>query len=120
MTTIPGEYSFKIYQGSTFRRRFTFKDSADSPINLTGMILRMQCRPQFDSTLKIFDLDNAGKGGITIIDAAGGVFEVEMSATITAAITQGGYYDIEMQAPNGDVSRLFQGVVTADPEATRS
>ena len=120
MTTIPGEYNFKIFQGSTFRRRFTFRDNDGNPINLTGSLLRLQCRPQFDSTLKIIDIDSASKGGITIIDAAGGVFEVELSAAATAAITEGGYYDIEMEATNGDVSRLFKGIISIDPEATKA
>ena len=48
-----------------------------------------------------------------------GIIVVTVSATNTAALTQGGVYDLEIEDAGGVVERVIEGTFTLDKEVTR-
>lgn len=98
------------------------------PINLTGFIARMQIRPSIDSTTVLLELTTEN-GGITLGGAAGTIdlladadatALLDFSPSTPAALAAGaGVYDLELEAADGEVTRLLQGNVVLDPEVTR-
>ncbi|MBP7657633.1 MAG: hypothetical protein KA742_13940 [Pseudoxanthomonas sp.] len=106
----------KIEQGATFRKVFIWK-AAGVPVDLTGWTGRMQIRPDVASDEVIASLTTEN-GGIDIEDA--GTFVLYLSSEQTTAMTfDSAVFDLELVAPNGDVTRLMQGVVTLSPQVTR-
>ena len=49
-----GIYNFTIEQGATFTKNFTWLDSNNAAVNLTGWSARIQCRASIGSTATIF------------------------------------------------------------------
>ena len=57
---------------------------------------------------------------ITIDDAPNGVMTMGLSAANTANLKAGRYvYDVEIEDSNGVVTRIFEGIATVTPNATR-
>ena len=57
---------------------------------------------------------------ITIDDAPNGLMSMSLSAANTANLRAGRYvYDVEIQDSNGIVTRIFEGIATVTPNATR-
>ena len=111
--------NLKILQGSTLRKRFTLKSGTPAVVtDLTGYAARMQIRQWVDAPTALVTLTTEN-GGITLGGAAGTI-NLYLSAVATAAFgwTEG-VYDLELIAPNGDVSRKLYGDVSVDPEVTR-
>lgn len=111
-----GIYDIIIEQGATFTRTVTWKDEAETPINLTGYSARLQMRESVDATSTFLSLTSGS--GITLGGTAGTIL-IEISATDTAALTQSGVYDLELVSGAGVVTRLLQGSVTLSKEVTR-
>lgn len=76
----------------------------------------MQLRPDIESTTKLLDL-TSGAGDITLNSS--GVIVVTVSATNTAALSQGGVYDLEIEDASGVVERVIEGTFTLNKEVTR-
>jgi hypothetical protein len=113
-----GKYDFTIEQGTTFLKTFVWKDSNGDPIVITDFTIRLKAKNQYADSAILIDLSTDG-GGITIIDPAAGSFEAYMSATETAALDfSKGLYDLEMEDPDGEVTRLLEGKVTLSREVT--
>lgn len=118
MTIQPGKRNLKIIQGATLFEAFTWKDANGVAVPFTGYTGRAQARTDFDAASPFMDLTTAN-GGI-VLGATDGTIQVKMSAAATAAITAtGGYWDLELVAPDGTVTRLLQGSVTVCKEVTR-
>jgi hypothetical protein len=118
MTTEPVTYNIVIYQGATFSQSFIWKDSNQTPINLTGYTARMMVRTTVSAAAPFITLTTEN-GGIALGGSAGTV-ALSMSAAATAAITElFGVYDLELVAPGGAVTRFLQGIVTLSREVTR-
>ena len=69
-----GRYSFTIEQGTTFQLELIYKDSNQTPINLTGYSGRMQLRPTVDSTTVYLTLSsslNADGTGLNFSGSSG-------------------------------------------------
>lgn len=112
-----GTYNFTIYQGATFNRVLTWKDSNNTAVNLTGYTARMMIRDCLESDAPFITLTTEN-GGITLGGAAGTI-TLSISATATAAITQSqGVYDLEL-VTGSTVTRLLEGAVTISKEVTR-
>lgn len=112
-----GTYDFTIYQGATFSRVLTWRDSTNALVNLTGYTARMMIREAIDSTSAFVTLTTEN-GGIALGGAAGTI-TLAISATATAAITQSqGVYDLELVS-GSTVTRLLEGAVTISKEVTR-
>lgn len=115
-----GIYKIEVEQGATFTLPLTWKINAN-PVNVTGYTARLQVRtdgsgrvPSNILILSITSDDNITLGG------SDGSIEVYLSPNDTAALAQGRYtYDLELEAPNGRVTRLIKGQFIVNAEVTR-
>ena len=115
----PFKVKLTIYQGSTFRWHATFKNGAPAvATDLTGYKARMQMRSEIDASAFLMELTTEN-GGITLGGALGTI-DLFISDTATALITwTEAVYDIELIAPNTDVTRKIYGAVSVSLEVTR-
>lgn len=105
-----------VDQGATYNQRLTWKINSNE-VNLAGYSARMKARLIKTST-PVVSLTSAVGGGLTL-GAAPGTIDIYMSAAQTASIPANKYhYDLELVAPNGDVTRLVKGTMTVTPEFT--
>ena len=108
-----------IRAGITLIVSFTYQDSSGSPIDITGATIRSQVRACIDDTDSLVDW-STGNGAFVIIDAANGVFELQLTAATTASYTfESGVYDIEIEFPTGTVNPLVAGRVFVNQMVTR-
>lgn len=112
-----GVYKIVCDQGATFERLLTIKDSNGDLLDLTGYTARMQVRPEVESDSILVELTTEN-GRITLGDAAGTV-SLYIAASDTAALDKSGFYDLEIIAVDGTVSRILKGKFDLDPEVTR-
>lgn len=118
--TKPAKHKFTIYRGATFRKKLRWSAPSKAPIDLTGCIVRMQVREEYESPLPLLELTTEN-GGITIDPEEVGVMHFYISdADTSACLWDGGVFDIEIVHPGGDVTRVVQGSVNVSPEATRT
>lgn len=107
-----------IEQGSTFDITLTCRDTDNNLVNLTGYTARMQIRANKRATTALLDMTT--ENGRIVLGGAAGTMQLILSATETAAfIWTKGVYDLELIAPGGNVTRLFQGAIVIDTEVTR-
>ena len=112
----PGTLNLTMWQGATWDYTLTWTISA-TPVNLTGYTARMQVRKLHSSPTAVLSLTNLA--GITLGGSAGTIV-LAATATQTAAITASTYvYDLELVSGAGVVTRLLEGTMTVDAEATR-
>ena len=111
-------YSFVIEQGATLNKAFVWKDSASTPINLTGYTARMQLRPSVSSDTVYLDMTTSN-GQIVLTPSTGGI-QLLLSATVTGAIEwQKAKYDLELMSSTGVVTRLLYGDIDVSKGITR-
>lgn len=84
-----------IRQGKTLRRRYTYEDSAGTPISLLDWAIRMQVRDKPGGTVMLEASDATGEfvihpGGVV------GRLDLRVGADRTAGVTKNGFYDIEL------------------------
>ena len=118
--TLPIKRKLTILQGSTFRKRWTWKPGG-VPMDFTGCKARMQVRAEIDSTAVLLELTTEN-GGI-VLGAEPGAIDLYIKATDTAVITwESGVFDLEVQYAAGpdEVDRLIYGTVTVSREVTRT
>jgi hypothetical protein len=120
--TKPFKRDLTIYQGATFRETVTWKTGATAasatPVNLTGYTAKAQIREEQDSATVIHEMTTEN-GGITLGGTAG-TYELYISDEDTAEfIFDAAVYDVELNAPNGDVIRRQYGKITLSKEVTR-
>jgi hypothetical protein len=78
-----------VYQGTAYTKTFQLKQAADdTPVDITGWTLQLQVRDNVNDTDALVDLDT-DNGGIVILDAEAGRFEIIFSAANTAAMNLG-------------------------------
>lgn len=101
-----------IDQGATFSTTVTLTDSNGDPINLTGYTGAAQMRKSYtSSTSYAFTVT---LGGVY------GTITLGLTASATANISGGRYlYDVELTDTSNIVSRVFEGIVTVNPNITR-
>lgn len=117
--TTPAKLKLTIYQGTTFRKHLTWLNSDKvTPIDLTGCLARMHIRAEIESPNVLLALTTEN-GGITLGGIAGTVDLFAADETTSLISWEGGVFDIEIEHPNGDVTRLTQGSVSVSPEVTR-
>ena len=117
--TKPAKLKLTFYQGATFSKRLRWTVKATGvPIDLTGCAARMQVRPEVESSTVLLELTTAN-GGITLGGVAGTI-ELFVSDDASTLFTwSAGVWDLEIEFPSGDVTRLAQGTVSVSPEVTR-
>jgi hypothetical protein len=115
MTALAGKLNIVIDQGATYSQAITWNDS-NGAINNTGFTARMQVRATVPSASTVVSLTDGS--GITL-GGADGIITVALTATETAAITEGKYvYDLEL-VNGSDVYRVVMGTFTVRGEVTR-
>lgn len=100
-----GIYNFTIQQGVTFSQTITV-----SGLSLTGKSARAQYRSSPDGTL--LETFTCVVDGQNIV--------MSMAASVTAALTGSGQYDLEVYSGSPEtVDRLLQGDIYLAPEVTK-
>lgn len=104
--------NLSIDQGATFTTVVTLTDNDGNVIDISGYTGAAQMRKHYtSSTAKTFTVQLGG---------ASGTITLSMSANTTANIEAGRYlYDVELTDVSGIVSRVFEGIVTVNPNITR-
>ena len=101
-----------IDQGSTFSTTIDLTDDEGNLVNLTSYTGAGQIRKHYTSS-------NATNLTVTL-GGANGTVTLGLSANATANLVAGRYvYDVELTQPSGDVTRIFEGIVTVTPQVTR-
>ena len=118
-----GRYNFFCEQGATFNPTISWVDDEGVAVDLSTYEARMQVRPTVPSASVIFEVTSASpaaaSGGITLGGSAGTI-EIVLEATATDDLPTGTFrYDLELEAPDGFVTRLLKGRFKIDPEVTR-
>jgi len=117
-----GTLDIVIEQGTTFRKKLTWVDDQVPavPIDITGFTARMHLREEFESPdPPIIELTD-GNGRI-VIGGSNGEIDLFIADADTEALTiESGVYDLEVEAPGGDVTRLLEGRFTLSLEVTRT
>ena len=131
-----GIYNFIIEQGSTFKRTFKYKDANGDAIELKNHDVRMDIRPNIDSSDTILDINETQATKIdgsistntlfTVTSASANAAANEINLTIDADTTASmsfdtAVYDIEI-ADNSTpkvVTRILQGKIKLSKEVTR-
>lgn len=112
-----GKYDLTIEQGATLAQVFTWRDSSDALVNLTGYTARCQVRRTLSDpdTLLSLTTENSGitLGGVL------GTIQLNATAAVTALLSGKGVYDLELISGGGTVTRLIEGGVYFAPEVTR-
>lgn len=120
ITNEPGLWNWTIYAGQTLSRSLTVT-SGTAAVNLTGYTAALMARTDYPAGSAVLSL---GTANITLGGTAGTI-TINQTAAQTAAIGSAlAYvptslvYDLELTT-GADVTRLLQGVVVIQPEATR-
>ena len=104
-------------QGATYRRNILWRIGS-APVNVNGYAARMQVRETYDSVDYLVSLTTENDG--IVLGGASGTISLYISDEDTSNFRVGVYvYDLELVAPNGDVTRLIEGRFQVTPGATR-
>lgn len=103
-----------IDQGATYVNVINVTDGNGNGLNLTGYAARSQMRKSYYSS-------NSYPFDLTFINSSNGSIQMYMSSANTANLFPGRYvYDVELEDQDGNVSRIFEGIVTVLPNVTKS
>ncbi len=111
-----GIYNFNCEQGSTFERVIEVTNNDDTIKNLDGVTGRMQVRATIDATSALVEFTTSN--GKMAINGELGTVTLALSAAETAALTQGGVYDLELIDASGEVDRLLEGNFNLEQNVT--
>ena len=108
------DISLSVDQGSNFNKTLTIQDDAEppAPIDITGYTFKAQARAGYGKP------DVAFAFGFTVGKVDMHLLPVDTTSLALKADTAY-VYDVEMTSASGAIRRLFQGVVTVSPEATK-
>ena len=103
--------TIKLTEGDSARFTVTVKDSAGAVVDLTGVtaIKWQMARSAFATTA---DLSKALGSGVTITDAPGGVFQVDLTPADTADLLGDFHHEAEVTDGAGDVATVFCGTLS--------
>ena len=112
----PGLYNMTCYQGATFNPVFV-STIDDDPVDYTGYTAKMQVRQyQKDDSDLIITFDSASSG--IALTSYGWVAPFATNTQTAALPLCNFFYDIELTAANGIVTRYLQGRFTVDGQVT--
>lgn len=107
------KHDFVVDQGTTWARVVEYQNADGSVAPLVGYTARMQIRARASSTDPLLTL-------VPAVNGAAGSVTITISEAQTSALPPGrSVYDLEIVAPNGDVTRLLEGSVLVTDEVTR-
>lgn len=111
-------YDIIADQGATFLRTISLKSSKKDPVPLTNYTGRMHIRETV-SDIDIIEAQTTANGRITIGESAGTI-TILIPPVDMEQITPGIYvYDVEIESPAGEVTRVVHGKFTVRPEVTK-
>lgn len=106
-----------IERGATLRKRYTWK-AGDAPVDLTGCVARMHIRDHVEAEAPLLVLTT--ENGRIIITPLAGTIELFLPHTLTRDIEwTEGVFDLEVEHPDGTVTRVLKGKATVSDEVTR-
>ena len=111
-----GVYNFNCEQGSTFERVIEVTNNDDTIKNLDGVTARMQVRTSVDASSALVEVTT--ENGRIAINGELGTITLSLSASDTAALTQGGVYDLELVDASSNVERLIEGNFNLEQNVT--
>ena len=115
-----GKYTITIEQGATFTLDLTWEDSDGNAVDLTGYSARMQVRASKSATTTLLDIPTDTNTSITLGGTQGTIaIRIEDDVTEALDAPQTAFYDLELEAGDGTVTRLLEGGVTITEEVTR-
>ena len=127
-----GKYSFTIEQGATLQFEIQYKDSTNSPVDLSTYNGRMQVRPTVGSSEVYLTLSSTLQSDGTGLNFSGsngsappisGSIGIYISAATSSNLDfNEAYYDLEIYSGSGAneyVVRLLEGKVKLSKEVTR-
>lgn len=102
-----------LEQGATFNTVVNVNDGTGAPQNLAGYTASsMMRRSYYSSSYNEFT--------VTVSDPTLGEITINMDAANTSNLTPGRYvYDVKIDNGAGDVTRIFEGIITVLPNVTR-
>lgn len=103
-----------VAQYATFSLLVTVTDAdTGDPVDFTGATLLLQARGTHDGPALIALTNGAG---IAETDLVNGQFTLQMSATVTGALTSGRLlYDLTATYGSGQVDRILKGSIIVSP-----
>jgi hypothetical protein len=108
--------NFQNIKGDTFDQ-VTFEVKInDVAVNLTGAVIRMQLRKEYGGVVAL-SLTSVANAGITITNAASGLFKINKQIINVAPYNY--IYDIEIDFDNGDVKTWISGNFLILADVTR-
>lgn len=115
---LAGKYNMVCDQGSTFTRTIEIKQADGTVFSLNGYTARMEVRRTVDATSSLIGLSTAN-GRITI-NASLGAITLTLTPELTAALTQSGFYDLEIvHTATGAVHKVVRGEFKLEREVSR-
>ena len=101
-----------IDQGTTFSSTVTLTDTNGDPIDLSDYTGAAQMRKSCTSS---------SQTAFTVaLGGSNGTITLSLTANATANISGGRYlYDVELTDSSNAISRVFEGIVTVNPNITR-
>lgn len=107
---------FTFANNETWRRSFTVTRNGD-PLNLTGATLRMAVAKPDQRADVVLHLKSGD--GLSVVNAAGGEFQLVAAYNRVRAIPAGSYvYDLLIDLPD-ETLRPFAGTITVEQGITR-
>lgn len=112
--------NLSIDQGTSFSRVLTIQDDVPAAIDITGYVFKGQARQNYKSSVAFefsFSVRTQSGGNVGKVDMT--LLPTATESIVLAAAAQY-VYDVEMTEPGGTVRRLFEGIITLNPESTKS
>jgi hypothetical protein len=104
MAISPGTYNISLQRRADYSITLQFKDSTDTPINLTGWTVEAQAWNQ-NRTTKYADFT------VTYTNRATGTIAIALSDTDTATFPNEAYYDVLLTNPSGLKEYYLEGII---------
>ena len=98
----PGKHDITIYQGATFELQVQYKDSAGTPVNMSGYTIASKLYNRL-GTPKLADFS------VSYVSQASGIFKIRLEASGTSVLTEQGQYDVLVREPSNDAYYLVEG-----------
>lgn len=104
MAVYPGTFNIRLQRRADYSLSLQFKDSTDTPINLTSWIAYAQVWNR-DRTTKYADF------AVTYTNRATGQIAIALTDTQTTAFPDECYYDVLLENPSGLREYYLEGTV---------
>lgn len=104
MAVQPGTYNISLQRRADYELQLQFKDSTDTPINLTSWIAAAQAWNQ-GRTTKHADFS------VTYVNRATGTIKISLTDDQTATFPAEAYYDVLLTNPSGLKEYYLEGLI---------